>query len=177
MRNALDTFYRAVAWAGAACVLLICGLMLAQALLRLNGSMIRGADDITAWLCAGAAFLPLAATFKRGELVRMGVLIDRLSDDVARWVELFALTLCAAFAIYLAWWLGNLAYEAWLFGDRGQGLLPLPLWIPQTPVAVGAFALAVALVDEWVRVAAALTPTYVQQLRDRHAAGDYSGEV
>jgi TRAP-type C4-dicarboxylate transport system permease small subunit len=177
MRRALDTFYLATAWLGAACVLSICALMLMQAMLRLSGTMVRGSDDMTAWLCAGAAFLPLAAVFKRGELVRMGIVIDRFPDRVARWVELLALTLCAVFAIYLAYSLGNLAYESWMFNDRGQGLLPLPLWIPQVPVAFGAFVLAVALVDEWVRVAAGLVPSYVQQVRDRHAAGDYTGEV
>jgi TRAP-type C4-dicarboxylate transport system permease small subunit len=177
MRRALDAFYLSAAWAGALCVLAMCGLMLAQALLRLGGTMVRGSDDATAWLCAGAAFLPLAATFKRGELVRMGIFIDRFSDRTARWIELAALTLSAAFAGYLAWWLGNLAYESWLFGDRGQGLLPLPLWIPQAPVAIGALALAVALADEWVRVARGHVPSYVQRLRERHAAGDYSGEV
>ena len=62
-------------------------------------------------------------------------------------------------------------------GDRAQGLLPIPIWIPQLPVTVGAVVLTVALIDEWLRVARGLLPTYVQQLRERHAAGDYSGEV
>jgi TRAP-type C4-dicarboxylate transport system permease small subunit len=177
MRKVLDTLYTVSAWAGAACVLAICSLMIVQAVLRLNGAMVRGADDITAWLCASAAFLPLAATFRRGELVRMGILIDRLGERAARWFELVALGLCASFALYLTFWLANLAYESWLYNDRGQGLLALPLWIPQAPVAVGAGVLALALADEWLRVAAGLAPTYVEQLRERHAAGDYSGEV
>jgi hypothetical protein len=73
--------------------------------------------------------------------------------------------------------LGNFVYESWLFGDRGQGLLPLPLWIPQAPVALGALVLSIALIDEWIRVACGLAPTYVEQLRMRHRAGDYTGEV
>lgn len=177
MRKSLDLLYLAAAWLGAACVLAICVLMMAQAALRLTGTMIRGADDITAWICGGAAFLPLAATFKRGELVRMGIFIDRFPDQKARWIELAALGLCSAFAVYMAYALCNMVYESYVFDDRGQGLLPLPIWIPQTPVAVGAVVLAVALIDELARVAAGLIPTYVQQVRDRHAAGDYSGEV
>lgn len=177
MRKSLDLLYVGAAWLGAACVLTICLLMMAQATLRLTGTMVRGADDITAWICAGAAFLPLAATFKRGELVRMGIIIDRFSDEKARWIELVALLMCAAFAIYMAYALGNMVYESYIYNERGQGLLPLPIWIPQTPVAVGAVVLAIALVDELVRVAGGLVPTYVQQVRDRHAAGDYSGEV
>lgn len=177
MRKFLDGLYLATAWAGALCVLAIFALMLAQAGLRLAGTMVRGSDDLTAWFCAGAAFLPLAATFKRGELVRMGIFIERFEDRTARFIELFALTLCAGLALYLAFWLGTFAYESWEFDSRGQGLLPLPLWIPQLPVAIGALVLAIALLDEWVRVLKGLVPTYVEAVRERHAAGDYSGEV
>lgn len=177
MRKALDTLYLAAAWAGALCVLAICCLMIGQALLRLNGTLVRGADDITAWACAGAAFLPLAATFKRGELVRMGMLIDQFDDRTARWIELAALTMCSAIALFMAYWLGVMVYESWLFNERAQGLLPIPIWIPQTPVAIGAVVLAIALIDELFRVVIGLVPTYVQQVRDRHAVGDYTGEV
>lgn len=177
MRKMLDGLYLASAWLGAFCVLSICLIMMAQAGLRLNGTLLRGADDVTAWVCAGAAFLPLAATFKRGELVRMGIVIDQFSDRTARWIELVALGVSGAFACYLAYWLGNLVYESYVFNDRGQGLLPIPIWIPQAPVAIGALVLAIAVVDEFCRVASGLIPTYVQSVRDRHAAGDYSGEV
>ena len=49
MRKSLDLLYTGAAWAGAGCVLAICILMMALAILRLGGGMIRGADDITAW--------------------------------------------------------------------------------------------------------------------------------
>ena len=177
MRKTLDTLYLASAWAGALCVLAICCLMIGQAVLRLNGTLMRGADDITAWACAGAAFLPLAATFKRGELVRMGMLVDQFPDRTARWIELVALTMCSAIAAFMAYWLGFMVYESYSFNERAQGLLPIPIWIPQAPVAFGALVLAIALVDEWLRVVVGLVPTYVQQVRDRHAVGDYTGEV
>lgn len=177
MRKLLDGLYLGAAWLGALAVFTICAIMMTQAALRLNGTLLRGADDVTAWVCAAAAFLPLAATFKRGELVRMGIIVERFSDRTARWIELVALTVCAAFGLYLAYWLCNMVYESFVFDERGQGLLPIPIWIPQTPVAIGAIVLAIAVIDELVRVASGLVPTYVQQVRDRHAAGDYSGEV
>ncbi|CEJ14392.1 Tripartite ATP-independent periplasmic transporters, DctQ component [bacterium YEK0313] len=177
MRKLLDGLYLGAAWLGALAVFAICAIMMTQAALRLNGTLLRGADDVTAWVCAAAAFLPLAATFKRGELVRMGIIVERFSDRTARWIELVALAICAAFGLYLAYWLCNMVYESFIFDERGQGLLPIPIWIPQTPVAIGAIVLAIAVIDELVRVASGLVPTYVQQVRDRHAAGDYSGEV
>ncbi|MBN8938717.1 MAG: TRAP transporter small permease [Rhizobiales bacterium] len=177
MRKFLDNLYFGTALLGALAVFAICAIMMAQATLRLSGTLLRGADDVTAWVCAAAAFLPLAATFKRGELVRMGIIVERFSDKTARWIELVALAICGAFGIYLSYWLCNMVYESFVFDERGQGLLPIPIWIPQAPVAIGAIVLAIAVVDEFVRVASGLVPTYVQQVRDRHAAGDYSGEV
>src|SRR5262245_59031932 len=49
--------------------------MLAQALGREIGVLVRGADDIVAWLCAASAFFALGHTFRHGELVRVGGLV------------------------------------------------------------------------------------------------------
>ena len=62
MRRFLDRLYSASAVAAAVCLLLIGVVMLAQAVGRSFGILIRGADDITGWLCAAAAFLALCAT-------------------------------------------------------------------------------------------------------------------
>src|SRR5450631_1728847 len=41
-------------------------------------------DDIAAWCMAAMAFLGLAHTFKRGEIIRVGVLIEKVSGR-KRW--------------------------------------------------------------------------------------------
>ena len=50
MRVALDRLYAASGVAAAVCLAGICVLMLAQAFAREAGILIRGADDISAWL-------------------------------------------------------------------------------------------------------------------------------
>ena len=72
MRRALDALYSASGAAAAVCLAGIGVLMLLQALVREFGLLIRGADDITAWLCAASAFFALGHTFRHGELVRVG---------------------------------------------------------------------------------------------------------
>ena len=52
--------------------------MLAQSLGREVGVFVRGADDVTAWLTAAAAFLALGHTFRHGELVRVGLFLESL---------------------------------------------------------------------------------------------------
>jgi len=58
-----------------------------------------------------------------------------------------------------------------------QGLLPIPIWIPQSSFAVGAILLFVAVVDELVVVARGGRPSYVVAVEERHAQGDFSAEV
>jgi hypothetical protein len=68
-------------------------------------------------------------------------------------------------------------HESWVFNDIAQGMLPMPLWIPQLSFAVGSVLLWVALLDEWVLVWRGAEPTYVREVQERHARGDFSAEV
>ena len=64
-----------------------------------------------------------------------------------------------------------------MFNDIAQGMLPMPLWIPQLSFAVGSVLLWVALLDEWWLVWRGAEPTYVREVQERHARGDFSAEV
>ncbi|MDH5579190.1 MAG: TRAP transporter small permease, partial [Betaproteobacteria bacterium] len=84
MRRFLDRLYVASGVLAAACLASIAVVMLAQAGMREAGLLLRGADDIVGWLCAASAFLALGYTFRHGELVRVGLLIDRLPGGARR---------------------------------------------------------------------------------------------
>ena len=103
MRRFLDRLYDGAGVAAAIAMAAICVLMLAQAFGRGAGILVRGADDMVAWLCAACAFLALGHTFRNGDLVRVGVFLDRLPER-ARWVaELVALGVTAVFTTYMLW--------------------------------------------------------------------------
>src|SRR5690348_7333574 len=138
----------------------ICVLMLAQAAGRELGMSIPGADDIVAWLCAACAFLALAHTFRRGDLVRVGVFLDRLGPR-ARWgAEVGALGVTAAFTVYMLWAVAKFVYESWQFHELAQGLLPIPIWIPQTSLVLGIAIFLIAVLDELATVLRKEKPAY-----------------
>ena len=58
-------------------------MMLAQAFGRGAGVLVRGADDIVAWLTAACTFLALRLHLSHGELVRVGLWIDMLPAPAA----------------------------------------------------------------------------------------------
>src|SRR5918994_1887216 len=101
MRRFLDRLYAGSGVLAALCVLGIFVMMLAQAFGREAGILVRGADDIVAWLCAAASFLALGHTFRHGELVRVGLLLERLTGRSRRAAELCALSVTAAFVGYM----------------------------------------------------------------------------
>jgi len=177
LRRFLDRLYSASGALAAVCLAGICVLMLAQAAGREFGLLIRGADDITAWLCAASAFLALGHTFRHGELVRVGLLIDRLAPAQRRIAEIVALSGTALFVGYMAWAASCFVYDSWRFKEVAQGLIKLPIWIPQMSFVLGVLIFLVAVLDELVAVVRGQKPAYQVAEEERLAKGDFSEMV
>ena len=177
MRRALDCLYSFSGGLAAACLAAIAALMLVQAAGREFGLLIRGADDITAWLCAASAFFALGHTFRHGELVRVGLWLDFLKPAARWWAEIFALGITTVFVGYMAWAVTRFVYESWKFNEVAQGLLKVPIWIPQLSFAVGVCIFLVAVVDELIAVLKNQKPSYQVAEEVRRAAKDFSETV
>jgi TRAP-type C4-dicarboxylate transport system permease small subunit len=151
--------------------------MLAQAFGREARILIRGADDIVSWLTAACAFLALGYTFRHGELVRVGLWLDKLAPRARRIAELWALGVTALFGAYMLWAISRFVSESWKFKEVAQGMIPIPIWIPQASLVAGSAIFLIAVVDELVRVSKGEKPTYQLAEEARRAAGDYSETV
>ena len=177
MRRFLDRLYLAAAVLAALCLAAIAVVMLAQAFGRGVGILIRGTDDITGWLTAAAAFFALGHTFRHGELVRVGLWIDRLSGR-ARWLaEVIALTVAACFTGYMLWAIGSYVHDGWRDNYLTQGLLIIPEWIPQMSLVLGVLIFLISILDELVTVLRGQKPAYQVAEEARRAAGDFSETV
>lgn len=148
--------------------------MLAQAGMRELGLLLRGADDIVAWLCAASAFLALGHTFRRGELVRVGIVIDLLAPRARRAVGAAALAIALAFVGYMVYAVLVFVYYSWETDEVAQGLIQIPIWIPQMSFVVGALVFFVAVLDEFVAVVRGRKPAYEVAEEDRRARKDFS---
>jgi len=177
MRRFLDRLYDGAGVAAAVAIAAICALMLAQAFGREAGILIRGAEDIVAWLCAACAFLALGHTFRNGDLVRVGVFLDRLPER-ARWYgELTALGVTALFSVYMLWAVTRFVYDSYAFNEVAQGLIRVPIWIPQLSLVIGIAIFLVAVIDELVTVLRKQKPSYQLAEEARAAAGDFSEKL
>jgi TRAP-type C4-dicarboxylate transport system permease small subunit len=163
IRTFLDRLYLFAGYAAGAFLVLIFGIMMFMSLGRQVGLNIPAGDDFASWCMAAMAFLGLAHTFKRGEIIRVGVLIEQLTGR-KRWaLEVFALAVSTIFTLYFTWYAVAMTYDSWRFHDMAQGVLSIPLWIPQIGYSGGLLILAIALVDELVHVLKGNKPTYEKE--------------
>lgn len=178
MRRLLDALYRASAAMAALCVLAIFVLMLYASVGRELGWRVGTINDLVAWLCAAAAFLAMAPSFRNGDFVRVTLLLlEKMSPPVRRWAEIVSLGFASVSIGYLAWWAARFTYESWQFNDMAGGLLVVPMWIPQLSFVVGAALFFVAVLDELWLVLSGSQPTYVRLVEERHARGDFSEDM
>lgn len=174
MRRFLDRLYAASGALAAVCLASIALVMLLQAGMRELGMLFRGADDIVAWLCAGSAFLALGHTFRRGELVRVGLIIEQLAPRPRRAIAVTALGITVLFVGYMVYAVLRFVYESWRFEEVAQGLIAIPIWIPQTSFALGVAVLFIAVLDEFVILVRGGKPAYEAAEEDRRARKDFS---
>ncbi len=177
MRKFLDRLYFAGGALGAVFVALIAVLMVAQSILREFRVNTGAVNDVVAWFCAAAAFFAMAHAFKHGDFVRVTLLLESVGAKTRRAMELGSLGIATVAVGYLALSACRFTYESWVFNDIAQGLLPMPMWIPQLSFALGSLLLLVAVLDELIIVLRGGIPTFVREVAERHARGDFSSEV
>ena len=174
MRTLLNAVYRGAGGLAAACLASICLLVLAQVLCRVIDAIAKAATgealglvipsvaEFAAFLLVGAAFPGLAYSLRHGSHIRVSLLTQRLSESGQKIVEVICLLLGFLLAAFCAWHVVLLVVDSWQFHEKSYGVISVPLWIPQLPMALGLAVLAIAMLDD-----------LIQALRGREAS--YAG--
>lgn len=172
MRSILDLLYRGSGALAAFFLAAICGTVLLQVGANLidklavwfggvpPGLLVPSYAEFTGFFLASASFLALPYTLREGGHIRVSLLIQHLSGRPRRAIELWCLGSAAMLTAYFTWFLIALVFESLEFGDVSPGMVPVPLWIPQSGMALGLVVLTIALVDELVTVLRGGRPSY-----------------
>ncbi len=163
VRGLLDGLYLVAGWLAGLFLIVIFLLMMGLSAGRQFGLNIPAGDDFAAWSMAAMAFLGLAHTFKSGEMIRVGLLIDRFSGRTRQVIEVVALSVGIVFVGYFAWHAYKFTHYSWLTNEVATGVVPLKMWIPQLGYAGGLAILTIAMVDELVHVLAGNKPRYERE--------------
>jgi TRAP-type C4-dicarboxylate transport system permease small subunit len=160
LRRFLDALYLGGGILAGLFLIAILVLMMALSLGRPLGLNIPAGDEFASWCMAAMSFLGLAYTFKSGDMIRVGLIIDRFEGRKKRLMEIGVLTIALSFIAFFAWHAVNFTYYSWLLNDRATGVLPIPLWIPQLGYCGGLVLLSIALLDELIHAILGGTPRY-----------------
>ena len=160
LRTFLDRLYLWSGYLAGAFLIAIFVLMMALSAGRPLGFNVPAGDDFVAWCMAATAFLGLAHTFRSGDMIRVGLLVDLLQGRTKRAFDIGALLLGCGFIGFFAWYAVRMTYDSFRFNDMAQGVVAVPLWIPQLGFCGGLVILFVAFVDELVHVLRGGDPRY-----------------
>lgn len=160
LRRLLDALYLAAGYLAGLFLIAIFLIMLALSAGRLIGIDVPSGDDFASWCMAAAAFLGLAHTFRSGEIIRVGLLIERTKGTTRYVLNVASLIIGTVTICYFAWYAIDMTVTSWRFNDVSQGVVVVPLWIPQLGFSGGLTILAIAFVDELLHVLLGGRPRY-----------------
>jgi TRAP-type C4-dicarboxylate transport system permease small subunit len=148
MRKLLDGIYDSAA---ALAALFMFGLLLMVLLSIVSRQLhfhVPGVDAYAGYLMAASGFLAMAHTLKRGEHIRVTLLLNALRGRWKKGMELFALGIAVFLAVLFAFYSCKLAWQSHVFNDISTGSDATPLWLPQIAMAYGSVIFSLAFIDE-----------------------------
>jgi TRAP-type C4-dicarboxylate transport system permease small subunit len=148
--RALDRLYDASAALGALAMVLLLAMVILSIVSRQVGFNVPGVDAYAGYMMAAAGFLAMAHTLKKGEHIRVTLLVSSLQGAARRGIEVWALFAASLLALLSAFYSCKLAWQSHAFHDISTSNDATPLWLPQLSMAIGAVVLAIAFVDELV---------------------------
>ncbi|PTM41985.1 TRAP transporter small permease [Bosea sp. 124] len=178
IRRSLDGLYLMAGYIAGVFLLVIFALMMLLSVGREINFNVPSGDDFAGWAFAAMSFFGLAHTFKKGEMIRVGLLLERLHGPARKLAELMSLAVAGTFIGFFTWQTGKLAYDSWQYFDMSTGVVSVPLWMPQLSLVLGLGTLLIAIVDEFIIVLRTGRATYdmpppqtTEELIDRIAQG------
>ncbi|CAN5419169.1 TRAP transporter small permease [soil metagenome] len=150
MRKALDALYIGAAALAAVFMVGLLLMVLLSIASRQLDFHVPGTDAYAGYMMAASGFLALAHTLKRGEHIRVTLVINALKGRARKALEVWALGAASLLALLFAFYSCRLSWQSYSFHDISTASDATPLWLPQLTMAIGTVVLAVAFIDELV---------------------------
>jgi TRAP-type C4-dicarboxylate transport system permease small subunit len=148
----LTQLYRLCGLMAAGFIVAIVGVVIVRILSRLMGFYVAGLAEYAGYCLAIAGSLGLAYTFGEHGHIRVEMLIESLRTKTRYRMEVFVLCLATAFASFVAFYVGRLAYVSYLYEDHSSKSDEIFLVLPQAPFALGFALFAICLFHTLIRV-------------------------
>lgn len=145
--DAIDTLSMWGAWASAACIASILGLIVAEVITRnaFNFS-IYFAWEFSAYLMGAAFLMGAAYSLRAGAQIRVNVLLENVPKPVAQFFDYFSTVCGIAIGAYLTWALADMTWLSWVRESRSPERSEILRWITQFPLALGSLLFTLQII-------------------------------
>jgi TRAP-type C4-dicarboxylate transport system permease small subunit len=147
VRRAFDAMYRAAGALAAVFLVITLAMSVAGIAGRLLNFQVRGADAYAGYAMAASSFLALAYTLRRGEHIRVTMVLAKVPARISRKIDLLAHLVGTALSIGVAAFSVDLVWTSYSLNDVATGIDATPMWIPQLSMAIGTAVFAAAMLD------------------------------
>jgi len=161
MQKIKHFFYQCSLVCSGACLVIMAGLILAQIVARYMGVVIPSSEDFAGWLLSATVFFGLAYTFNNGGHIRVTILLTRLGTKKRQLIEKFNLLAAVFISGYLAFYTLYTLYDSYSYDEVTDTYLVMPLWLVQSPMALGSLFLFMAILDNCFSALRGDTPNYI----------------
>jgi len=148
VRRALARLYDACGFAAGLFMVAIFVTIVIQIFGPIVGYIFRVGDELSGYFMAASFFLALAHTFGRGEHIRVGLILERLTGRARRGLEIWSLAAGSLFAALFGFYSARMCWVSYQLNDVSTGLVPFKLWIPQLGMAIGGTVFAIAMIEQ-----------------------------
>jgi len=149
MRAGFDRLFEAAGYVSGLFLLGTLLAVLTSILGRLHPAFdLPGADAYAGYCMASSAFLALAPTLRRGEHIRVSLILGHLPQKAHSALDIGCHVVAVGLSVALAWFSVRLVLVSHQFTDISTGLDATPLWIPQLGMAAGALLFALAFLEQ-----------------------------
>ncbi len=148
LRRALNFLYDISAALAALMLVMTLLMVLAGMAQRYLPWRFYGTDSYAGYCMAASGFLALAHTLKKGEHIRVTLLLNALRPPYQAYLERFSLLLGTLLAGLFCYFSVFHTWQSWELHDISTGTDATPLWIPQLGMALGSVVFLLAVLDE-----------------------------
>lgn len=124
---------------------LIAIIVTGQIMVRMFGGIIPSSDDFAAWAMASSIFFALPYAMLRGDHIRVSLVLQLMPERFHKAYELVATTLALLLSAWCAKQTIYFVYESFAYNELSQGMVAIPMWIPQIGMPIGLTMLTLML--------------------------------
>jgi TRAP-type C4-dicarboxylate transport system permease small subunit len=104
--------------------------------------------EYSGYMFAAFVMFGLGYTFKEKAHIRITFLISRFPKRIKKFLYLVTLAIAGVLSFFMAYHSGIMVYKAYIYKMRADTVAQTLLWIPQTCLPIGFFALGLQIISD-----------------------------